>query len=80
LREAYDRAAPADFKAHVMRVAWGLMSDIRTELVEDALHSQDADLRAAAEALAARQSAGFVADYDDSADPGAGFRNPLLGR
>lgn len=76
LSTAYYDSKDAPYKAHIVRVAWALMSDIRQELLADALGNPV--LRQAVEELAARQ--GHFVEFDTEATTGSGMRNPVLGR
>lgn len=68
-------------KAHIVRVAAGLMSSVSEEILEDALQSQEDEVRRAAEQIMAdRERAGFVLTYDENAKEGSGLKKPVLGR
>jgi HEAT repeat protein len=51
VRWAYQREADGDTRAHMLRIAVSLLSEAGEELLQDALHSADSQLRDAAELI-----------------------------
>lgn len=74
LWQAYATSTDSASKAHVMRVAWALMSPTWQLILADAL--SDTTLRSYAEELYATISG----ELEPFAPSGTGFRNPVLGR
>jgi hypothetical protein len=61
LKQAYYREQDSEVKAHVVRVAVGLMSEVSEELLEDALKSKDEQVKAVADKIMKdRSKANFV--------------------
>jgi hypothetical protein len=66
-------------KAHIVRIAAGLMSAAGEEILSDALNSPLAPVKAAAEKIKQeRERSGGVFKFDDEADEGTGFVRPQL--
>ncbi len=82
LKKTYRIETDSDVKAHIVRVAAGLMSVASEEILQDALANQDAVVRQAAEKIKAdRERSGIVATYDENAYQGEAFdRSHLTGR
>lgn len=82
LKKTYRIETDSETKAHIVRVAAGLMSDASEEILQDALGSKDAIVRQAAEkVIAERERTGIVATYDENAYQGEAFdRSHLTGR
>ncbi len=83
LKKTYRLETESDVKAHIVRVSAGLMSDAGEEILQDALDSEDAQVRQAAhQILEEREKAGGrIATYDETAHKGEDFdRSLLLGK
>ncbi len=51
LTQAYHREQDSETKARIVRIAWNLMSEARDKILRDALQSEDAQIRDAAEQI-----------------------------
>ena len=68
-----------DVKAHIVRVAAGLMSEASEEILQDALQQSDETVRDQAERIMReRKAAGFVLKYEDGAYEGLAMDRSLL--
>jgi HEAT repeat protein len=82
LKKTYRLELDPEVKAHIVRVAAGLMSEASEEILQDALNSKEVEVRKVAEQIMAeRQRTGVVATFDENAHKGEEFdRSLLLGR
>lgn len=79
LKRAYFSENNSDVKAHIVRVAAGLMSAAGEEILADAVNSPDAQVKEAAEKIKAeRERSGVVLQFDEDAEEGTGFVRPQL--
>lgn len=68
LKKSYTLEQSSEVKAHIVRVAAGLMSEAGEEILQDALQSSDETVRDTAQQIVAdRERAGRVLTYDDTA-------------
>jgi HEAT repeat protein len=82
LKKTYRIELDPEVKAHIVRVAAGLMSEASEEILQDALDSEEAEVRKAArQIMEERERTGIVATFDENAKKGEDFdRSLLLGR
>lgn len=78
LKKTYRLEMDSEVKAHIVRVAAGLMSDASEEILEDALKSSDEVVKEAADKIMAeRERTGIVATYDEDAYEGRAMDRTL---
>jgi len=82
LKKTYRIELEPEVKAHIVRIAAGLMSEASEEILANAMDSEETVVRKAAEkVMAERERAGGFATYDENAAKGEAFsRELLLGR
>ncbi|MGB7341709.1 MAG: HEAT repeat domain-containing protein [Phototrophicaceae bacterium] len=82
LKKTYRLELDDDVKAHIVRIAAGLMSAASEEILADAMDSEATVVRKAAEkVMAERERAGSIATYNENGAKGEAFsRELLLGR
>jgi HEAT repeat protein len=79
LLKTYRLELDSTTKAHIVRVATGLMSEAGDEILQDALKSDDELVREAAEKVQAdRERAGGVARFDENADKGEALNRETM--
>jgi HEAT repeat protein len=79
LKKTYRIELDSEVKAHVVRIAAGLMSDASEEILQDALKSKDEVVQKAAQKIMdERERVGKVATYNDNAKEGEAFSRSLL--
>ena len=79
LKKTYRLETDPEVKAHIVRVAAGLMSAASEEILQDALESEDAEVRKAARrVMEERERTGIVATYNEDAYKGEAFDRSLL--
>lgn len=79
LLKTYRIEADPDVKAHIVRIAAGLMSDASESILQDALQSNEQVVKQTAEKIMEeRERAGGKATYDENADQGEAFSRSLL--
>lgn len=82
LKKTYRIELDPEVKAHVVRIAAGLMSDASEEILQDALDSEEAAVRkVAVQIMEERENAGGPIRFDENAYKGEAFdRSHLLGK
>lgn len=83
LKKTYRLELDAEVKAHIVRVAAGLMSSASEEILTDALDSDEAGVRKAAQQIMEERerAGGKIATFNENASEGEAFdRSLLLGR
>lgn len=79
LKRAYFSESNVEVKAHIVRIAAGLMSAAGEEILSDALNSSLAPVKDAAEKIKQeRERSGVVLKFDEDAEEGTGFVRPQL--
>ena len=79
LKKTYRIELDPEVKAHIVRVSAGLMSEASEEILQDALHSDDEEVRHVAQTIMdERERTGVVATYDANAHKGEDFNRSLL--
>jgi HEAT repeat protein len=80
LMKTYRIELDEDVKAHIVRIAAGLMSKASEEILDDALKSTQPKVKATAEKIIAdRERAGIVLQYnEDATNEGIALKKPLI--
>lgn len=81
LKKTYRIEQDSAVKAHIVRIAAGLMSDASEEILQDALKSNDETVKKMADSIMEERQRGTVATYQEDAYAGVEFdRSHLTGR
>jgi HEAT repeat protein len=81
LKRTYQLERDPDVKAHIVRVAAGLMSEASEEILADALKSETQEVKKVADDIIHdRETSGRVLTYDHSASEGIAFKKASLGK
>lgn len=79
LKKTYRLEMDSEVKAHIIRVASGLMSEASEEILQDALKSDDEVVKKAADKIMdERERTGVVATYDEDAHEGRAMDSRML--
>lgn len=77
LTQAYHQERNSGVRAHLVRVVVALMSPVGETLLQEALRSDDPQVKAAADRIVElRERSGVILEYDESAAAGTGIARP----